>query len=68
MKKRPQKRAKQTTIRSGRFDAAAVERMDQMLAENPLLKSSTLLRAGVLALYRLDKDERFKIAIEAASD
>ncbi|MBE8917453.1 MULTISPECIES: hypothetical protein [Enterobacteriaceae] len=68
MNTRPQKRAKHTTIRSGRFDDAAVERMDQMLAENPLLKPSTLLRAGILALYRMDKDERLKIALEAAAD
>ena len=68
MNTRPQKRAKHTTIRSGRFDDAAVERMDQMLAENPLLKPSTLLRAGILALYRRDKDERLKIALEAAAD
>ena len=68
MNTRPQKRAKHTTIRSGRFDDAAVERMDQMLAEIPLLKPSTLLRAGILALYRMDKDERLKIALEAAAD
>lgn len=68
MNKRQQKKAKHTTIRSGRFNDAAVERMDMMLAENPLLKPSTLLRAGVLALYRLDKEERFKITLEAAAD
>ncbi|BBQ86595.1 MULTISPECIES: hypothetical protein [Enterobacteriaceae] len=68
MSKGPQKRAKRTTIRSGRFNDAAIERMDLMLAENPLLKPSTLLRAGVLALYRLPKEERLKIEFEAAAD
>jgi hypothetical protein len=67
MKKDPDKRAKRTTIRSSRFDDESVDRMAQMLNENPLLKPSMLLRAGVLALYRLPKDERLKVVIEAAA-
>lgn len=67
MKKDPDKRAKRTTIRSSRFDAESVVRMDEMLQENPLLKPSMLLRAAVLALYRLEKNERLKVILDAAT-
>lgn len=67
MRKDPDKRAKRTTIRSSRFDDESIARMDWMLDENPLVKPSLLMRAGVLALYRLDKDERLKIMLEAAA-
>ncbi|MDQ4429100.1 hypothetical protein [Yokenella regensburgei] len=67
MKMYPEKRAKRTTIRSSRFDVESVARMDRMLEENPLVKPSMLLRAAVLALYRMDKDERLKIILEAAA-
>lgn len=67
MKRAPDKRAKHTTIRSSRFDDESVARMDQMLEENPLVRPSMLLRAAVLALYRLEKDERLKVILEAAA-
>jgi hypothetical protein len=67
MKKAPGKRAKPTVIRSSRFDVKSVHRMDEMLEENPLVKPSMLLRAAVLALYRLDKQERLQIIMEAAA-
>lgn len=67
MKKDPDKRAKRTTIRSSRFDAESVVRMDEMLQENPLLKPSMLLRAAVIALYRLEKNERLQVILDAAT-
>jgi hypothetical protein len=66
MKKDPDKRAKRTTIRSSRFDDESVARMDEMLEENPLVKQSLLLRAGLLALYRLEKNERLQTILDAA--
>ncbi|MFK3662754.1 hypothetical protein ACI2I2_19940 [Scandinavium sp. NPDC088450] len=67
MKNTTAKKGKRTTIRSSRFDDNAVARMEEMLQENPLVKPSILIRAGILALYRMEKSDRYQVILDAAA-
>ncbi|WP_337992724.1 hypothetical protein [Cronobacter sakazakii] len=66
--KRPdRKRAKKEIITSTRFDNDAINQIEEILTENPLYTRPVIIRASVLALFRLNKKEREQIILEAAN-
>ncbi|WP_234010239.1 hypothetical protein, partial [Cronobacter sakazakii] len=68
MRKDPdRKRAKKEIITSTRFDNDAINQIEEILTENPLYTRPVIIRASVLALFRLNKKEREQIILEAAN-
>jgi len=67
MKKDPEcEKGRNVTISAVRHDEKSALRLNAILAENPLYYPSIVLRAGLLALEGLTKEERLNFIMKAA--
>ena len=67
MKKDPDtEKGRNVTISSIRHDEGSTRQLDEILNDNPLYKTSHVLRGAILALYDMPPEQRLAIIMKAA--